>query len=153
MISDYFSCLITLLNLVEKTLPSMGVYTKSGKQPSNTISCPNNFITSAIFVVSFAYLLSNPSPLFALKRSYYHSKVSEHFLSDYNVYRRNRMVVIVTDLFSYHLIMRSRVVPDSWRRTYRIHAEPYKHNPNPVWKGIQYAGDPVLYKQGLSFTF
>ena len=52
-----------------KTLRSMGVYTKPGKQPSDTISCQNNFITSTIFIVFFAYLPSNRSTSFALKLS------------------------------------------------------------------------------------
>ena len=39
----------------------MTVYTKSGKQPSDTISCQNNFIMSTIFVVFFAYLPSKQS--------------------------------------------------------------------------------------------
>ena len=33
---------------------SMSVYTKPGKQSSDTISCQNNFITFTIFVVFFA---------------------------------------------------------------------------------------------------
>ena len=36
----------------------MSVYTKPRKQPSDTISCQNNFITSTIFVIFFAYLPS-----------------------------------------------------------------------------------------------
>ena len=38
---------------------------------------------------------------------------------------------------------------DCWSRAYRIHAEPYKHNPNPICNGIRYAGDWVSCKQGL----
>ena len=53
----------------------MTVYTKPGKQPSDTISCQNNFIMSTIFVVFFAYLPSNRSNSFALKPSYYQSEV------------------------------------------------------------------------------
>ena len=54
-----------------KTLRSMSVYKKRGKQPSDTISCENNLITSTIFVVFFAYLTSNWSISFALKSSHY----------------------------------------------------------------------------------
>ena len=42
-----------------KTLWSMSVYTMLGKQPSDTISCQNNFTTSTTFVVFFTYLPSN----------------------------------------------------------------------------------------------
>ena len=65
---------------------SMSVYTKPGKQPGNTVSFQNNFITSTIFVVFFAYLPSNRSTSFALKRSYYQSEVWECFVSDYDAY-------------------------------------------------------------------
>ena len=58
-----------------KTLRSMSVYTMPGKQPSDTISCQNNFITFTIFVVYFAYLPSNRSTSFALKPSCYQSEV------------------------------------------------------------------------------
>ena len=85
-ISDYFSYQITFLNPVKKTLQSMSVYTKPGKQPSDTVSFQNNFITSTIFVVFFAYLPSNRSTSFALNPSYYQSKVWEHFLWDSYVY-------------------------------------------------------------------
>ena len=44
----------------------------------------------------------------------------------------------------------SRVVLECWSRAYRIHPEPYKRNPNPIWKGIRYEGDPVSCKQGPS---
>ena len=64
-----------------KTLRSMSVNTKPRKQPSDTISCQNNYITSTIFVVFFAYLLSNLSTSFALKPSYYQSEVWERFIS------------------------------------------------------------------------
>ena len=69
-VSDYFSCRIAFLNLVQKTLPSMSVYTKPGKQPSDTISCQNNFIKSTIFVVFFAYLRRNRSTSFAIESDY-----------------------------------------------------------------------------------
>ena len=65
---------------------SMSVYTKPEKQPSDTISCQDNFITSSIFVVFFAYLPSNRSTSFALKQSYYQSEVWERFVSDYDAY-------------------------------------------------------------------
>ena len=39
---------------------------------------------------------------------------------------------------------------DCWSTAYRIHAGSYKRNPNPIWKGIRYIGDPVSCKQGLS---
>ena len=60
------------------------------------------------------------------------------------------MVRSVPDRFSYHLLMRSSVVIH-WNRAYRIHAEPYKQNPNLIRKGIRYVSDPVSCKQGLSF--
>ena len=44
-----------------KTLWSISIYTKPGKQPNDTISCRKNFIMSAIFVVFFAYLPSSQS--------------------------------------------------------------------------------------------
>ena len=44
--------------------------------------------------------------------------------------------------------MRSRVLPDCWSRAYQNHAEPYKYNLNPIWKRIQYVGDPISCKQG-----
>ena len=49
----------------------------------------------------------------------------------------NKTVLIVPDPFSYHLLMRSRVVTDCWSRGYRIHTEPYKPNANPIWKGTR----------------
>ena len=52
-----------------------------------------------------------------------------------------------TGFILHHLLMRSRIVPDCWSRAYRIHAEPYKHIPNTIWKGIRYAGDSVSCKQ------
>ena len=111
-ISDYFSCRIIFLNPVQKTLRSMSVYTKPGKQPSDTISCQNNFITSTIFAVFFAYLPINRSTSFALKPSCYQSEIWKRFVSDYDVFTWNKTVQIVPDPFSYHLLMRSRVVPD-----------------------------------------
>ena len=51
-------------------------------------------------------------------------------------------------LYWIFFLMRIRVVPDFWSRAYRIHAEPYKDNPNPI-KGIRYVRDPVSCKQGL----
>ena len=89
----------------------MSVYTKPGKQPSGTISCQNNFITSTIFVVFLAYLPSNRSTSFALKPFCYQSKVWERFVTDYDAYTLSKTVRIVPDSFSYHLLMRSRVVP------------------------------------------
>ena len=74
------------MNPVQKTLRSMSVYTEPGKQPSDTISCQNNFITSAIFIVFFPYLPSNRSTSFALRPSCYQSDVWERFVSDYDVY-------------------------------------------------------------------
>ena len=118
-----------------KTLRSMSVYTKPRKQRSDTISCQTNFIKSTIIVVFFACFPSNRFTLFALKLSYYQSKVCVRFVSDYNVYTSNKTVPIVLDPFSYHLLMRSRVVPDFRGRAYRIDAEPYKRNPNPIEEG------------------
>ena len=43
-----------------------------------------------------------------------------------------KTVRIVPDSFSYHMLMWSRDAPDCWSRAYRIHAEPYKHDPNPI---------------------
>ena len=106
-ISDYFSCRISFLNPVQKTLRSMSVYTKPGKQPSDTISCQNDFITSTIFIVFFACLPSNRSTSFALKPSYYPSEVWERFVSDYRVYTSYKTVRVLPDPFSYHLLMRS----------------------------------------------
>ena len=128
----------------------MSVYTKPGKQPSDTISCQNDFITSTIFIVFFACLPSNRSTSFAFKPSYYPSEVWERFVSDYDVYTWYKTVRVVPDPFSYHLLMWSRVVPDCWSTAYRIHAASYKRNPNPIWKGIRYTGDPVSCKQGPS---
>ena len=71
--------------LAQNMLQSMSVYRKLGKQPSDAISYQNNFITSTIFVVFFAYLPSNRSTSFVLKPSYYLSEVWEHFISDYDV--------------------------------------------------------------------
>ena len=130
----------------------MNVYTKPGKQTSDIILCQNAFITSTIFIVFFACLPSNQSTSFTLKPSYYPSEVWEHFVSDYDVYAWYKTVRVVPAPFSYHLLMRSRVVPDCWSRAYRIHAESYKHNPNPIWKGIRYIGDPVSCKQGLKLS-
>ena len=50
-------------------------------------------------------------------------------------------------LYRIFFLIRSRVVPDFWSRAYRIHAEPYKDNPNPIRKGIRYVCDPVSCKQ------
>ena len=58
-ISDYFSCRIAFLNPVQKTLQSMRVYKKPGKQPSDTISSTKGIFYSAIFIVFFASLPSN----------------------------------------------------------------------------------------------
>ena len=44
-----------------KTPQSISVYMTPGKQPSNTISWQNNFTTSAVFVVFFAYFPSDRS--------------------------------------------------------------------------------------------
>ena len=71
---------------VTKNAPEYECLRKSEKQPRDTISCQNNFITSNIFVVFFSYLPSNRSTSFALKPSYYQSEVWERFLSDYDVY-------------------------------------------------------------------
>ena len=68
-----------------KTVLSMNVYTKLGKQLSDTISCQDNFISSTKFVVIFVYLHSNRST-FALKAVLLKSNVCERFVSDYNVY-------------------------------------------------------------------
>ena len=57
-----------------------------GKHHSDTISCQSNFIMSTIFVVFFAYLLSNRSTSFALKPTYYQNEISERYVSDYDVY-------------------------------------------------------------------
>ena len=108
---------------------SFSVYTKPVKQPSDANSCQNNFITST--VVFLAYLPSNRSTSLALKPSYYQRDVWERFVSDHDVFTRNKTVQIVPDPFSYHLLMRSRVVPNCRSRAYRIHAEPYKHSANP----------------------
>ena len=141
-------------NPVQKTLRYMSVYTKPGKQPSGTISCQNNFITSTIIGVLFVYLPSNRSISFALKPFYYQSKVWERLMLDCDVYTWNKTVRIEPDpLFSYHLLMRSRVAPDCWSRAYQIHAEPYKHKFNPIWKGFRYVGDPVSCKQGQRRKF
>ena len=129
----------------------MRVYTNPGKHHSDTISCQSNFITSTIFVVFFAYLLSNRSTSFALKPTYYQNEVSERYISDYDVYTWNKTVQTVQDSFSYHVLIRSRVVPNCWSGACLIHEEPYKHNLNPIWKGIRYARDPVLCKQSLTF--
>ena len=43
-------------------------------------------LTFTIFVVFFAYLPNNRSTPFALKPSYYQSKVWERFVSDYDAY-------------------------------------------------------------------
>ena len=71
---------------VQITLRSMSVYTKPGKQPNDTISCQNNFITSAILGIFFSYLPSNQSTSFTLKPSCYQSEVWERFVSDCDVY-------------------------------------------------------------------
>ena len=143
-IADCFSCRIAFLNRYKTRLGVfMSVYTKPGKWLSDTISCQNNFITYTIFVVFFAYLPSNRSNSFALKLSSYQREVWERFVSNHDVYSWHKTVQIVPDPFSYHLLMWSRVVPDYCSRAYRIHAEPYKHNPNPIWKGILYVGDLV----------
>ena len=62
------------------------VYMRPVKQPSDTISCQNNFITSTIFVVFFAYLPRNRSIAFSFKPSYYLSEVWECFVLDYDAY-------------------------------------------------------------------
>ena len=131
-ISDYFSWRIAFLDPVQKTLRSMNVYIKPGKQPSDTILCQNSFITSTIFVAFFAYLPSNQSISFAWKPSYYQSEVWERFVSDYEVHKRNKTIKIVPDPYSCHLLMQSRVVPHCWSRGYRIHAEQYKQNSNLI---------------------
>ena len=125
-----------------KNAPEYECLHEAWKQPCDTISCQNNFITSVIFVVFFAYVKQSTTS-FALKPSCYQSEVWERFVSDYDVYTLNKTVQVVPDPFSYHLLMRSRIVPDCWSRAYRIHAEPYEHDPNPIWKGIRYEGDPV----------
>ena len=133
-ISYYCLCRIVFLNLVQKPLRTMSVYTKPGKQSSETISCQNNFISSTVFVVSFAYLPSNRS----ISSHWSNPIIKARFGSvSYRItmFTRVQMVQNVPDSFSYHLVMQSRVVPDCWSRTYRIHAEPYKHNPNPICKG------------------
>ena len=65
----------------------MSVYTKHGKQLSDTISCQNDIITSTSFVVFFALLRSNRSTSFALMPSYYQSEVRGRLVSDYDVLR------------------------------------------------------------------
>ena len=106
-ISDYLSCRITFLNPVKKALRSMRVYTKPGKQFRDTILCQHDFITSTIFVVSFAYLSSSRTTSLTLKPSDYQSDIWGRFVSDYDVYTRNKTLRIVPDPFSYHLLMRS----------------------------------------------
>ena len=56
-----------------KALRSTSVYTKPGKQLSDTISCQNNFLISTIFVAFFAYFSRNRST--SLTPSYYQSEV------------------------------------------------------------------------------
>ena len=70
--------LLFMLDRFPESGTNMRVYTKPGKQPSDTISCQNNFIISTTFVVLFAYLPSNRSTSFALKASCYQSEVWEH---------------------------------------------------------------------------
>ena len=111
-ILDYLLCRFAFLNPLQKMHWNLSVYTQPGKQPSDTISCQNNFITSVIFVVFFAYLPSNRPTSFALKPSYYQSESWERFVLYYDVYTRNKTVQIVLNPFSYHLLIR--------RELYRI---------------------------------
>ena len=112
----------------------------------NTILCQNNFITSTIFGVFFAYLPSNRSASFALKPSYYQSEVWEHFLSDYDAY----IVQCTCGTKRYRLYrIHFRTTCWFWAESHRIATvecigfKTYKRNPNLIWKGIQYVGDPV----------
>ena len=69
-----------------KNAPEYECLHEAWKQPSDTISCENNFITLGIFVACFAYLPSNGSTSFALKPSYYQREVWERFVSNNDVH-------------------------------------------------------------------
>ena len=51
--SDYFSCRIAFLNPVQKTLRSMSVYTKRGKQSSDTFRDKSSFGSASYRITMF----------------------------------------------------------------------------------------------------
>ena len=146
-ISDYFSCWIAFLNLAWKTLQSMSVYKKSGKQPSDTK------FRAKIISLRLPYLLFSLPICQAIDQPHLqwsHLIFKARFGSvSYEIRMFTRQTKRYT-LYRIHFHATCWSGVELYRIVEAEHVRFMKSRINTP--PIRYIGDPVSYKQGLDVT-